>query len=55
MLVYTLKGSDVRDVVIEGRVTVRDRRPLTLDQAGILRRAAQLRARIEASLQETKP
>jgi 5-methylthioadenosine/S-adenosylhomocysteine deaminase len=48
-LVYALKASDVRDVVIEGRVVVRDGRPLTLDPAAILGAARQYRARIAAS------
>lgn len=55
MLVYSLKGSDVRDVVIEGRVTVRDRKPLTLNRAEILVKAAELRAKVDASLREGKP
>lgn len=50
MLVYALKGSDVRDVVIQGRVTIRDRKPLTLDAPLILKKAAEWRDRIEASL-----
>lgn len=52
MLVYSLKGSDVRDVVIEGRVTVESRKPLTLDAPLVLKKAAEWRARIEASLKE---
>ena len=52
MLVYSLKGSDVRDVVIAGKITVRDRRALTLDAPLILRKAAEWRARVEASLKE---
>ncbi len=55
MLVYTLKGSDVRDVVIEGKVTVRERKPLTLKPAEIFAKAAELRAKVEASLKEGKP
>lgn len=50
MLVYCLKAGDVRDVVIAGRFTVLDRRPLTLDTARILREAAAFRARVAASL-----
>jgi 5-methylthioadenosine/S-adenosylhomocysteine deaminase len=49
-IVYALKASDVRDVLIDGRMVVRDGRPLTLDQAAILRQAAEYRARIAASL-----
>ncbi|MFO7558520.1 MAG: amidohydrolase [Desulfobacterales bacterium] len=38
-LVYTVKGSDVRDVVIDGRVVVRDAMLLTIDQEKLLREA----------------
>jgi 5-methylthioadenosine/S-adenosylhomocysteine deaminase len=51
-LVYALKASDVRDVMIEGRAVVRDGRALTLDSASILRKAAEYRARIAASLNQ---
>lgn len=50
MLVYSLKGSDVRDVVIQGRVTIRDRKPQTLDAPQILRKAEEYRKRIDESL-----
>ncbi len=50
MLVYSLKAGDVRDVVIGGRITVLDRKPLTLDAARILREAAVFRARVASSL-----
>ncbi len=50
MLVYSLKSSDVRDVVIEGRVTVFDRKPQLIDEAGVLREAERRRARVAASL-----
>lgn len=50
MLVYSLKASDVRDVVIGGRVTVRDRKPQTLDSATVLRDAERMRARVAESL-----
>jgi 5-methylthioadenosine/S-adenosylhomocysteine deaminase len=45
-LVYALKGSDVSDVMVNGRVVVRDRRMLTLDAARILGKAAEYRERI---------
>lgn len=50
MLVFSLKASDVQDVVIEGRVTVENRRPLTLNPAEIYKEAAALRAKVDASL-----
>jgi 5-methylthioadenosine/S-adenosylhomocysteine deaminase len=43
LLVYSTKASDVETVVIDGRVVVRDRRVLTLDEAEILARAAEYR------------
>jgi 5-methylthioadenosine/S-adenosylhomocysteine deaminase len=50
MLVFALKASDVQDVVIEGKVTVQDKRPLTLNPVEVRREAAALRARVDASL-----
>jgi 5-methylthioadenosine/S-adenosylhomocysteine deaminase len=50
-LVYALKGSDVRDVMVNGKPVVRDGRCLTLDQAAVLRQAAEFRKKIGASLQ----
>jgi hypothetical protein len=50
MLVFSLKASDVQDVVIEGRLTVENKRPLTLNQAEVLKEAAAIRVKVEASL-----
>lgn len=49
-LVYATKAADVRTVVIEGRVVMRDRRLLTLDEAQVLRQARLFRQRISNSL-----
>ena len=49
-LVYATKASDVRTVVIEGRVVMRERRLLTLDEALIKRKARAIRERITRSL-----
>ena len=49
-IVYALKGSDVRDVMVDGRVIVQDRRMLTLDEAQVLAKAAEYGRRIHASL-----
>jgi 5-methylthioadenosine/S-adenosylhomocysteine deaminase len=49
-LVYTAKGADVRHVVVEGRVILRDRRVLTLDEAAVLREADRRRGEISRSL-----
>jgi 5-methylthioadenosine/S-adenosylhomocysteine deaminase len=50
MLVSTLKSSDVTDVIVEGRVVVESRRPLTLNPASVRAEAEAARARVEASL-----
>jgi 5-methylthioadenosine/S-adenosylhomocysteine deaminase len=49
-LVYATKADDVRTVIIEGRVVMRDRRLLTLDENGIKMRALAFRERISRSL-----
>jgi 5-methylthioadenosine/S-adenosylhomocysteine deaminase len=49
-LVYAAKGADVRDVVIEGRVVMRDRRVLTLDERAVIAEADRLRDQVRRSL-----
>jgi 5-methylthioadenosine/S-adenosylhomocysteine deaminase len=49
-MVYALKGSDVRDVMVNGRLIIRDRRWLTLNAEEILKKAEEYRAKISASL-----
>src|SRR5215213_7019144 len=49
-LVYATKASDVRTVVVEGRVVMRDRRLLTLDEALIKQKARAIRERVTRSL-----
>jgi 5-methylthioadenosine/S-adenosylhomocysteine deaminase len=49
-IVYALKASDVETVVIAGRIVMRDRRLLTLNEAEILARASEYAARVKASL-----
>ena len=49
-LVYALKASDVRDVMVNGRVVVRDGRILTLNAPQILQKAAEYRTKVAASL-----
>ncbi|HEY0172325.1 MAG TPA: amidohydrolase [Pyrinomonadaceae bacterium] len=49
-LVYATKASDVRTVVIEGRVVMRDRRLLTLNEPLIKERARAIRERVTRSL-----
>jgi 5-methylthioadenosine/S-adenosylhomocysteine deaminase len=49
-IVYALKGSDVRDVVVNGRNIVRDGRSLTLDEARIEAKAIEYGIRVSRSL-----
>ena len=49
-LVYATKAADVRTVIIEGRVVMRDRRLLTLNESDIKARARAYREKIVQSL-----
>ena len=49
-IVYALKGSDVEDVMVNGKPIVREGRPLTLDEKGILAKAKEYGARVAASI-----
>ncbi len=49
-IVYALKGSDVQDVSVNGRLIVRDGRSLTLDSALVLSKAKEYGAKVAASL-----
>jgi 5-methylthioadenosine/S-adenosylhomocysteine deaminase len=49
-LVYAAKGADVRHSVIEGRVVMRDRKLLTLDEAAVLAEAEAWRKKVAASV-----
>lgn len=49
-LVFALKASDVETVVIGGRVVMRNRRLLTLDEAEVLARAREYAAKVKQSL-----
>jgi 5-methylthioadenosine/S-adenosylhomocysteine deaminase len=49
-LVYALKGSDVRHVMVNGRLVVRDRNVLTLDRAMVLKAAAAWREKLNAAV-----
>jgi 5-methylthioadenosine/S-adenosylhomocysteine deaminase len=54
-LVYATKAADVRTVVVEGRVVMRDRKLLTLDEEAIKRDARAWRERIARSLAASAP
>jgi len=49
-MVYALKAEDVRDVMINGKVVVRDGQALTLDEHQILVKAAEYGAQVSRSL-----
>jgi 5-methylthioadenosine/S-adenosylhomocysteine deaminase len=49
-LAYALKGSDVETVVIGGRIVMRDRKLLTVDEAAAVAKAREYKIKIEASL-----
>jgi 5-methylthioadenosine/S-adenosylhomocysteine deaminase len=49
-LVYATKGSDVRTVIIEGRIVMRDRRLLTLNEEAIKADARRYREKIVQSV-----
>ncbi len=53
-LVYATKASDVRTVVIEGRIVMRDRQLLTLDETLIKQKARAYRERISRSISALK-
>jgi 5-methylthioadenosine/S-adenosylhomocysteine deaminase len=49
-LVYALKASDVCDVMVNGRLIVRDRQPLTLNARVVLAKAAEYASKVRASV-----
>ena len=49
-MVYALKGSDVEDVMVDGKLLVKDAQPLTLNAAEIEAKAREYRAQVEKSL-----
>jgi 5-methylthioadenosine/S-adenosylhomocysteine deaminase len=51
-IVYALKGSDVEDVVVNGKPIVRDSRSLTLDSNLVLAKAKEYAAKVAASLKK---
>jgi 5-methylthioadenosine/S-adenosylhomocysteine deaminase len=48
-MVYALKGSEVRDVMVNGKTVVRDAK-IPLNEPQILQKAAEYRAKVSASL-----
>ena len=52
-LVYALKATDVRTVIVAGKIVMEDRRMLTLDEPAILTKAEEYKKKISASLATT--
>src|SRR5713101_3753858 len=51
-MVYALKASDVRDVMVNGKPVVRDRQLLTLDLKHVLAKAEEFQGKVRASLKK---
>jgi 5-methylthioadenosine/S-adenosylhomocysteine deaminase len=51
-IVYALKASDVDTVMIAGKIVMRDRRVLTLDEGSIVVKAREYGRQVAASLQQ---
>jgi 5-methylthioadenosine/S-adenosylhomocysteine deaminase len=49
-LVYATHGDDVRDVVVNGRVLMRNRTVLTLDKAAVLSEARAMAERVRQAV-----
>ena len=49
-LAYALKGSDVETVIIGGRMVMRDRKLLTVDEPSVIAKAKEFKGKVEASL-----
>jgi 5-methylthioadenosine/S-adenosylhomocysteine deaminase len=49
-IVYTAKASDVTDLMVDGRWLMRDRKLLTIDEAGLRQRAEEIAKQIDAFL-----
>ena len=49
-LVYAIKDLDVRTTVINGRIVMEDRKFMTLDEPSILKKAAEYKTKVAASL-----
>jgi len=49
-LVYAIKGANVRTVVVDGRVVVRDRKMTTVDEKKVMEKAREIQKRILESL-----
>jgi 5-methylthioadenosine/S-adenosylhomocysteine deaminase len=53
-LVYVTRGDDVRTMIVNGRIVMRDRRVLTLDESAVLSRASEWAAKIRQVVGTTR-
>jgi len=51
-IVYTTRGDDVRTTIVHGKVLMRDRRVLTLDEAKVLETARGWAARVRTAVEK---
>jgi 5-methylthioadenosine/S-adenosylhomocysteine deaminase len=51
-MVYSLKASNVTDVIVNGREVVRDKRCLTLDQSAVIAKAREYGLKVAASVKQ---
>jgi 5-methylthioadenosine/S-adenosylhomocysteine deaminase len=54
-LVYALKGSDVEDVMVNGKTIVRDRKMLTVDAPAVFAKTAEYQKQVARSVLGAKP
>ena len=54
-LVYVTRGDDVRTTIVNGRILMRDRRVLTLNQSAVLADARRLAAKVRAAVEPAAP
>ena len=54
-LVYVTRGDDVRTMIVNGRILMRDRRVLTLNQSAVLADARRLAAKVRAAVEPAAP
>jgi len=47
-LVYSASGSDVKDVVVDGKILMKDRRLMTLDEEEVIQRVREICKKIKA-------
>ena len=50
-LVYVTHGDDVRTTIVQGRVLMRDRKVLTLDEPAVLKEAREWAQRVRMAVQ----